>query len=180
LLPADRRCDAQQADVLLLAPLDADLTTTVDRLQLDPARAIAVDPIFGGRSGVTLMTCPATAPASVEVAAALFAAQSIPSFVISDSPGYVVPRVVACVVNIACEMAQQGIASPADIDAAATLGLGYPAGPFEWGDRIGARRVLEVLQGLQSTFGDQRYRPSPWLVRRARLSLPLSAPDRIG
>lgn len=31
-----------------------------------------------------------------------------------------------------------------------------------------------------ATFGDQRYRPSPWLVRRARLSLPLSAPDRVG
>jgi acetyl-CoA acetyltransferase len=96
--------------------------------------------------------------------------------VIADSPGYVAPRVVACIVNLACEMAQQGIASPADLDAAVRLGLGYPAGPFEWGDRMGAKRVLELLQGLHATFGDQRYRPSPWLVRRARLSLPLRRP----
>jgi 3-hydroxybutyryl-CoA dehydrogenase len=86
--------------------------------------------------------------------------------------------VLACIVNLACEMAQQGIASPTDLDMALRLGLGYPAGPFEWGDRIGADRILEILQGLQGTFGDQRYRPSPWLARRARLSLPLSAPDR--
>ena len=97
---------------------------------------------------------------------------------VADSPGYVAPRVVACIVNLACEMAQQGIATPADLDAAVRLGLGYPTGPFEWGDRLGAARILAVLQGLHDTFGDQRYRPSPWLVRRARLSLPLSAPDR--
>ncbi|MEB0165357.1 3-hydroxyacyl-CoA dehydrogenase family protein, partial [Glaciimonas sp. CA11.2] len=110
----------------------------------------------------------------------IFAAQLIPTFVIADSPGYVAPRVIACIVNLACEMAQQGVASPADIDVAVRLGLGYPAGPFEWGDRLGAKHILEILQGLHATFGDQRYRPSPWLVRRARLSLSLTAPDRVG
>jgi 3-hydroxybutyryl-CoA dehydrogenase len=77
-------------------------------------------------------------------------------------------------------MAQQGIATPADIDVAVRLGLGYPAGPFEWGERLGASLVLKILEGLYATFGDQRYRPSPWLTRRARLSLPLSTPDRAG
>lgn len=179
LLPAGQRvAQAQQADVILLAPLGADLSTTVVKLQVDASKSVAIDPVFAGSTGVTLMACPGTASATIEAARGLFAAQSIPAFVISDSPGYVAPRVVACIVNLACEMAQQGIASPADIDAAVRLGLGYPAGPFEWGDRLGAGRVLEILQGLHATFADPRYRPSPWLVRRARLSLPLSAPDR--
>lgn len=116
--------------------------------------------------------------AALDAARALFAAQSIPTYVVSDSPGYVAPRVVACIVNLACEMAQQGIASPADIDVAVKLALAYPIGPFEWGDRLGAKRVLEILEGLYATFGDPRYRPSPWLARRARLALSLSAPDR--
>lgn len=179
LLPAGQRvAQAQQADVILLAPLGADLSTTVVKLQIDASKSVAIDPVFAGSTGVTLMACPETASATIEAARGLFAAQSIPAFVISDSPGYVAPRVVACIVNLACEMAQQGIASPADIDAAVRLGLGYPAGPFEWGDRLGAGRVLEILQGLHATFADPRYRPSPWLVRRARLSLSLSAPDR--
>lgn len=178
LPPGNRVAQAEQADVILLAPLGADLSATVAQLQVDASKAIAVDPVFAGPTGVTLMTCPSTATATINAARGMFGAQSIPTFVIADSPGYVAPRVVACIVNLACEMAQQGIASPADIDAAVRLGLGYPLGPFEWGDRLGAQRVLQILQGLHATFGDQRYRPSPWLVRRARLSLPLSAPDR--
>ena len=179
LLPAGRRpAEARDADVIMLAPLSSDLSAAVAHLGLDPAKAVAVDPVFCGPAGVTLMTSPATAPAAVEAARGLFAAQSIPTFVVADSPGFVAPRVVACVVNLACEMAQQGIASPEDIDVAVRLGLGYPSGPFEWGERLGAARVLEILQALRDTFGDQRYRPSPWLVRRVRLSLPLSAPDR--
>ncbi|MEJ8851195.1 3-hydroxyacyl-CoA dehydrogenase [Variovorax rhizosphaerae] len=180
LLPVERRvAQAHEADVLLLAPLDTDLSSAVAELRLDASKVIAIDPVFGSANGVTLMSCPATSAATVDAAQRVFAARSIPSFVIADSPGYVAPRVVACIVNLACEMAQQGIAAPDDIDAAVRLGLGYPFGPLEWGDRLGADRVLQILKGLHATFEDPRYRPSPWLVRRARLSLPLSAPDRL-
>jgi len=178
LLHAEPVPDARSADVILIAPLGADLSTTVADLQLDAARTVAVDPVFAGTGGVTLMACPATAANAIAAAQAAFAARFIPTFLVADSPGYVGPRVVACIVNLACEMAQQGIASPQDIDVAVRLALGYPAGPFEWGDRIGAGRVLQILRGLHATFGDQRYRPSPWLTRRARLGLPLSAPER--
>ena len=180
LLAAEPVTDARSADVILVAPLGADLSTTVADLGLDAARTVAVDPVFAGKDGVTLMICPASAPSAIAAARAAFAAHCAATFLIADSPGYVGPRVVACIVNLACEMAQQGIAAPADIDAAVRLALGYPAGPFEWGDRIGAGRVLQILQGLHATFGDQRYRPSPWLIRRVRLGLPLSAPDRLG
>jgi len=169
---------ASEADVILLAPLGRDLSTSAEDLQLDPAKVVGIDPLFGGPTGVTLMACPGTAPGTIRAARAAFAAQSIPVFEIADSPGFVAPRVVACIVNLACEMAQQGIAKPHDIDAAVRTGLGYPLGPFEWGDRLGPQRVLAILDGLHATFGDPRYRPSPWLVRRARLALSLSAPDR--
>jgi 3-hydroxybutyryl-CoA dehydrogenase len=179
LLPSARRCpDPSLADVTLLAPLGRDLSSSVMEMAVDAVKALAIDPVFSGMSGVTLMTSPATAAGAVQASQQLFAAEGIASYVVADTPGYVAPRVVACIVNLACEMAQQGIASPADLDAAVRLGLGYPCGPFEWGDRIGAKRILVILQGLYDTFGDQRYRPSPWLVRRAGLSLPLSAPDR--
>lgn len=179
LLPADRRqMDPHKADIILLAPLGKDLTSTVVEMGMDPAKAVAIDPLFGGPAGITLMVSPGTAATTVEAARELFASRSVPTFVIADSPGFVASRVVACIVNLACEMAQQGIASPEDIDSAVRLGLGYPAGPFEWGDRLGAKRILEVLEGLHATFGDQRYRPAPWLVRRARLGLLLSTADR--
>lgn len=67
-----------------------------------------------------------------------------------DSPGFVVQRVLAMIVNLACDIAQQGIASVEDIDQAVHLGLGYPHGPLEWGDRLGPRRLLSILQRLQA------------------------------
>jgi 3-hydroxybutyryl-CoA dehydrogenase len=179
LLPLEMRVnDARDAQVVLLAPLGSDLSSAIANLGLDPSIVVGVDPIFCGLSGVTLMTSPATTAKAVDAARAMFAARSIPTFVISDSPGFVAPRVVACIVNLGCEMAQQGIASPEDLDASVRLGLGYPAGPFEWGNTLGAAQVVEILRGLYETFGDQRYRPSPWLVRRARLGLSLTAPER--
>ena len=57
------------------------------------------------------------------------------------------------------------------------MGLSYPFGPLEWGDRLGARRVLAILERLQTFYGEPRYRPSPWLKRRAALALPLATPE---
>jgi 3-hydroxybutyryl-CoA dehydrogenase len=71
-------------------------------------------------------------------------------------------------VRDAADIAPRGIASTADIDAAVTLGLGYPLGPLAWGDAIGAARVLEILHALHATTGEPRYRASPWLRRHAQ------------
>ena len=86
-------------------------------------------------------------------------------------------RVLATIINIGCDIAQQRIATPTDIDLAVTLGLGYPHGPLRWGDSIGGSRVLQILQNLLSVSGDPRYRPSPWLRRRAMLNISLLTPE---
>jgi 3-hydroxybutyryl-CoA dehydrogenase len=80
------------------------------------------------------------------------------------------------VANLGCEMAQMGLASPADIDTAMRLGLNYPAGPLALADKIGVERTYEILRRLQEITGSDRYRPSPWLRRRALLGLPAATP----
>ena len=143
---------------------------------LDPARVVAVDclPAIGGTGQRrTLMTTPLTTPAMRDAAHALFAAAGTPATVIHDSPGFVAQRILACIVNIGCDIAQQRVARPADIDRAVTLGLGYPQGPLAIGDTLGARRVLALLEAMQDFYGDPRYRPSPWLKRRALLGVSL-------
>jgi 3-hydroxybutyryl-CoA dehydrogenase len=92
---------------------------------------------------------------------------------VRDSTGLVSQRVVAHIINIAAEIAQQGIAEPADIDRAVTLGLGYPRGPLAWGDELGPKTVLVILDNLLQQTGDPRYRASLWLRRRAALGLSL-------
>jgi 3-hydroxybutyryl-CoA dehydrogenase len=77
------------------------------------------------------------------------------------------------IVNIGCSIAQSGAATPEDIDKAVMLGLGYPHGPLGFGDTVGADRILEILISIFEMTGDPRYRPTPWLRRRALLGLSL-------
>jgi 3-hydroxybutyryl-CoA dehydrogenase len=157
----------------VVAPLGEDCTSAAVRLGLDPRRTVAVDPLFGLDSHRTVMTNPLTGPAMRDAAHGLFGADGVPASVIRDSPGFVAQRVVAAIVNIGCDIAQQRIATPGDIDKAVTLGLGYPAGPLAWGDKVGPDRIVAVLQAMLALTGDPRYRISPWLRRRAALGMSL-------
>ena len=78
----------------------------------------------------------------------------------------VLERVVAQLVNEACFAAEEGVAAPAEIDAAMRLGLNHPRGPFEWGRELGMERVEEILDALHAD-NDQRYRVAPYLRRLA-------------
>jgi 3-hydroxybutyryl-CoA dehydrogenase len=157
-----------------VAPLGADTTMTALELGLDPARTVAVDPLFGFSKRRTLMRSPATSKPALDAAHGLLASDGVPVSVINDSPGFVAQRVVAHIVNVGCDIVQMRIATPQDLDRAVTLGLGYPRGPLAMGDAIGAQRVLEILEAMHDFYQEPRYRPSPWLKRRASLGLSLS------
>ncbi len=162
----------------LVTPTGSDATAAALDQGLPPERTVAVDTAFGLAGRRTAMTTPVTEPRWRDLAHALLAADGTPVTVIGDSPGFIAQRVVATIVNIGCDIAQQGIATPADIDAAVELGLAYPHGPIAWGDRLGPARVLAILDALHDFYRDPRYRPSPWLIRRAKLGMPLAAAAR--
>src|SRR5258706_3067643 len=115
--------------ICFVAPLGQDATTTALQLSIDPARTVAVDPIFGFAKRRTLMTTPVTRPETRDAAHALLASDGVPDSVIHDSSGFVAQRVVAHIVNVGCDIVQQRIASPPDLDAAGKPGPGYPPGP---------------------------------------------------
>ena len=151
------------------------MTTVAVVERLDPARTVGIDMLFEDSSTRrrVLATNPATRVDMKAAAHALFARDGKPVSVIRDSGGFVTQRVVATIVNIASDICQQGVCTPADLETAVTLGLGYPAGPLALGDRLGPANVLEVLFNMQTVYGDQRYRPSPWLRRRGAIGLSL-------
>lgn len=162
------------ADALIVvSPVGQDATTAAVTLGLDPTRTVAIDPLFGLASRRSLMTTPVTGAAIRDAAHAFFAADGVAVSLMHDSPGFIAQRVVATIVNIACDIAQQRIATPDDIDGAVKLGLGYPKGPLEFGDALGGRTVLAILEAMHDFYGDPRYRPSPWLKRRALLGVSL-------
>jgi 3-hydroxybutyryl-CoA dehydrogenase len=159
----------------LVAPLGFDVTTVAIVERLDPARTIGIDMLVedAATKRRVLATNPMTRADIRDAAHALFARDGKAVSVIRDSGGFVTQRVVATIVNIAADMCQQGVCSPADLETAVTLGLGYPMGPLAMGDRWGPANILEVLFNMQTVYGDPRYRPSPWLRRRGALGLSL-------
>jgi len=165
--------------LIMVAPLGLDVTTVAVLEQLDATRTVGIDLLLDDAAVKrrVLAVNPATRADMRDAAWALFARAgtpvSKPVSVIRDSGGFVTQRVLAAIVNIAADMCQQGVCSPHDLDTAVTLGLNYPLGPLAWGDKLGPANVLEVLMNLQLVYGDMRYRPSPWLRRRAALGLSL-------
>ena len=160
-----------------VTPLGEDASNAAVRLGLDPARTAAVD-MFGRFPGRrTLMKTPVTRPEILGMAVAALSAGNVPVTVINDSPGFVVQRLLAMIVNVGTRIAELRIAAPGDIDIAVELGLNYPKGPLALGDALGAARVLAVLDGMHAITLDPKYRATTWLRRRARLNVSLHTPD---
>jgi 3-hydroxybutyryl-CoA dehydrogenase len=78
-------------------------------------------------------------------------------------------RTVCMLANEAAAAVQAGVASAAAVDSAMRLGVNYPEGPLAWAEAIGLERVLAVLDHLQRSYGEERYRAS-WLLRRKVLA----------
>jgi len=161
---------------ILIAPWGEDCTSAALRLDLDPRRTVAIDLSHDTSKRITMMMAPGGEAGIGDQVEALLASTGRAVTRIKDSPGFIAQRITAMVANLGCEMAQMGLASPADIDTAMRLGLNYPAGPLALADKIGVERTYEILRRLQEITGSDRYRPSPWLRRRALLGLPAATP----
>jgi 3-hydroxybutyryl-CoA dehydrogenase len=169
--------EAPEDALLVVTPYGEDVSTAVFTQGLDPSRSVGLDTLHGldPARRRTVMASPAVLPQWRDAAHGLFAADGARVSVIEDSPGFVAQRIVATIVNIACDIAQQRIATASDIDKAVALGLGYPMGPLAMGDELGAARILEILRNMERVTGDPRYRPSLWLQRRVQLKMSLLA-----
>ena len=173
--------------LVLLAIYGEDTTNAAIRYQVNPNQAVAIDMLTDLSKHRTLMPSIVTQDNFIAQAYALFGRKTdnrlvedkaitqvaVDATLITESTGFVAQRVVAMVINLGCDIAMQGIASPEDIDNAVKLGLGYPYGPISWGDELGAQRILLILERIYGLTGDPRYRPSPWLQRRATLGISL-------
>ncbi|MGY8941846.1 MAG: 3-hydroxyacyl-CoA dehydrogenase NAD-binding domain-containing protein [Flavobacteriales bacterium] len=77
--------------------------------------------------------------------------------------GWIQNRILAMLMNEALDALALGIASAPDLELAMTRGVNYPKGLLEWANEWGLDVVLEQLQKLQSSYGEDRYRPAPLL-----------------
>ena len=76
-------------------------------------------------------------------------------------------RILVMLINEAIEAMNLSIASRDDIDTALTTGVNYPKGLLKWSDEVGPDYIYKKLCKLKSDSGDDRYEPSPLLIKMA-------------
>ena len=161
---------------LVAAPVGDDATHTAALADVDHARLVCIDLSCDTSKRVTLMTAPGADQTKRDSVAAAIIASGRKVTAIKDSPGFVAQRMCAMIANLGCYMAEVQLATPGDIDLAMKLGLNYPHGPLELVEDLGIENTLDVLECAHELTGEDRYRPTMWLRRRAMLGLDIRTP----
>lgn len=85
-----------------------------------------------------------------------------------EATGYVTTRLIVPLINEACAVLMEGVATAEDIDTAMRLGFEMARGPLETADLIGLDTVLVMCERLWREYGEVRYRPSRILKKLVR------------
>ncbi|MGC4806555.1 3-hydroxyacyl-CoA dehydrogenase family protein [Micromonospora sp. DT233] len=86
--------------------------------------------------------------------------------VVGDGPGFVINRVLQRMINEAARIAEEGLATPEEIDSLFTGCLGHRTGPLATADLIGLDNVVDSLRVLRDRTGDQGYEPAALLLAK--------------
>jgi 3-hydroxybutyryl-CoA dehydrogenase len=82
---------------------------------------------------------------------------------VTDSPGFVVNRILFPMINEAANAFAEGVASAEDIDTGMKLGANWPMGPLALADLVGIDTTTAIIESLERELGDPKYAPSPAL-----------------
>jgi len=126
--------------------------------------AIVIDWLAHERAEALALAFPPQAgDAERRLAADALACAGLRAVPLRDTPGLVVARTLAMLVNEAADAVWQGVCSEDGADTAMRLGVNYPAGPFDWQRRFGAPALVALLDRLWAHSRSERYRVSPAL-----------------
>ncbi|MBN9602464.1 MAG: 3-hydroxyacyl-CoA dehydrogenase [Afipia felis] len=103
-----------------------------------------------------------TAPWVIESLTSLGKRMTRQPVVVADSPGFLVNHIGRAFVPESLRIVDEGIASPAQIDAIMRDAAGFRMGPFQLFDMVGADVAHPVMESLYDQFYQEpMYRPSP-------------------
>jgi 3-hydroxybutyryl-CoA dehydrogenase len=120
-----------------------------------------------------LVTSPLTSPGAAGAARALLAKLDVRVVSSPDRAGLLAGALLYPHLRDAVVMVADGYASAADVDAAMTLGCGYPRGPMRMLAEAGLDQAGQVLRAMYAAYGDPAFAPPPLLAEYALAGLPL-------
>jgi 3-hydroxybutyryl-CoA dehydrogenase len=147
----------------------SDGRTATERARQDSSDELVVFDLADWVSGrrIALARALQASDQSLATAAGLFRRAGFEPSEVQDLPGLVCLRTVAMLINEAADTVLHGVASAANVDIAMLKGVNYPVGPLAFADRLGPAFVLQALDNIGRTYGEDRYRASALLRRLA-------------
>ena len=87
---------------------------------------------------------------------------------INESNGNVSLRMVATMLNEACQILLERVTSLEDIEETFTIIYGQRYGIFRLADTIGIERLVTLMEAMFNDFGEKHYKPNPLLWKLYR------------
>ena len=84
---------------------------------------------------------------------------------VKDTPGFVVNRILAPMINEAVWTLHEGLSTKEDIDTAMMEGCHFPMGPLTLADFIGLDTCLFILEVMHKGLKDDKFKPCPLLKK---------------
>ena len=81
-----------------------------------------------------------------------------------DEPGFIVNSILVPLMNEACWIVEEDVATIEEVDSTTKYGMGLPMGAFELGDQVGNDVTYHVLEYMNEVLG-AAYEPCPLLER---------------
>ncbi|WFD35315.1 hypothetical protein MCUN1_002166 [Malassezia cuniculi] len=88
----------------------------------------------------------------------------------SDTPGFIVNRLLVPNLLEAIRLVERGVASREDVDTAMKLGAGYPMGPFELSDLVGLDTLDNIAKGWRESIAGSEHLPAAYVEESPLLS----------
>ncbi len=87
---------------------------------------------------------------------------------VNESNGNVTLRILATMLNEACEILLERVSSLQNIEATYTIIYGQRYGIFRMADIIGIERLVTLMEAMFNDFGEKQYKPNPLLWKLYR------------
>ncbi|HEY9747023.1 MAG TPA: 3-hydroxyacyl-CoA dehydrogenase family protein [Oculatellaceae cyanobacterium] len=122
--------------------------------------------LYTGNPVIEIARAVQAKPQALQAALSFLDDLGLKAIEVPETPGLVLGRILAMLVNEATFALMEGVATPADIDTAMQLGTNYPRGPLAWADYVGLDVILAILKHLEESYGEDRYCASPLLRQK--------------
>jgi len=153
-----RRCDEKAPPKTIFATAASWGITEMAAATKRPEKTLGLNFTFNlveGKCLVQIVKQLETSEETVQACKSLIEKVGATAVEVEDSPGFILDRVMASMINEAATMYASRIATMEDMDKVAKLCLNWPMGPFEFADTIGIDNVVATLETLSQQKGSQ-------------------------